>query len=281
VGSSDYSAVGDKGLLGAMIEDTNDLFDNYEVGPNWGGQNYDAEFLGLAQDNGRISIAILSGQRYDNGQSLYAPGDIRITTGSGQVIGVEVGGGWLRTSGALHASLGNLSPGGESVVYGERGVTYKLDSHGFTIGASDGANGSADWGSATHNAAQTAGSLWVNANWIDDPIIPPTPTQLRAGQISGGSGTRIDLGGSGNVEFMYRFDGLGYHSVIEFSADASLFEAYGGIVRVDWSPSCGNDTLSIVTPEPASLAAWGLFPLVGLLAYRRRRRLAMSSPARL
>src|SRR4051794_34195793 len=50
-----------------FVEDPNDTnSDSGFVGPNYGGQNYDAEFIGVGVENGQLKIVIVSGQRRDN-----------------------------------------------------------------------------------------------------------------------------------------------------------------------------------------------------------------------
>ena len=84
-------------LAGHMIEDTNDAKNNYFLGPNSGGQNYDGEFMGVGVFDSKLYLSIMTGQRPDNGfdnygRGLYSPGDIRIETSLG-VFALEVGGG--------------------------------------------------------------------------------------------------------------------------------------------------------------------------------------------
>ncbi len=75
------------------IEDTSDSAgDNGFVGPNYGGQNYDVEFLGVKQQGSRIYLAMVSGLRPDNGFERFGPGDIRLVV-NGVTYGIEVGGG--------------------------------------------------------------------------------------------------------------------------------------------------------------------------------------------
>ena len=74
--SSVYS-VGDPSIS-YVVEDTDDNSNSYAVGPNYGGQNYDAQFLGITVHNNILNIGIASGQRPDNGLRNYSPGDIYI-----------------------------------------------------------------------------------------------------------------------------------------------------------------------------------------------------------
>jgi hypothetical protein len=280
-GGSTYSGVSaTPGLLNHMIEDTNDLRNDYYVGPNYGGQNYDAEFLGAAVQDGKLVISVMSGQRTDNTQnatgnpnrSLFAPGDIRITTGSGRVVGLEVGGFW-------HGHAGNDG----LIQLGDAGTTYALDSNGYTIGAQDGLTSwgviPSGWPNPYHSVEQTAGSLWLDAYWIPDPIQPPTDVQFSK-QFLGGTGTKLGMADS----YVFKQENLGdqafQHSVIEMAIDLRLFDALGGITAIDWSPSCGNDTLhvDVMLPEPASIAIWGLIPLAALVV-RSRRKLLRRNPS--
>jgi hypothetical protein len=226
-------------------DQADDAGDTGPLGPNHGGQNYDAEFLGLTIYSGRLYIAISSGQRPDNlgpdgttgpegGIKRFAPGDIRIVT-SQYTYGVEVGGG---AGGAGFDSL---------IDEEDPGSTYELTSHGFT--------------SAVLSSVATAGSVWRNPNWIPDPIAPPTPTQFTGG-------TPVT---SANPDYIYNRDvSLGQHAFIELSIDLASLE--GDLLSVYWQPSCGNDELSVHTPEPASLAIWSVLGGIGCLLARARRR---------
>ncbi|HSW44452.1 MAG TPA: hypothetical protein VLM89_02665 [Phycisphaerae bacterium] len=226
------------GLISSMIEDQDDFSGHgFFLGPNYGGQDYDAEFLGVAYKSGKLYVAILTGQRPDNGLTYFGPGDIRIET-SGGVYGVEVGGG----------------PGGgpgTAITEGAPGSTYQLKSNGETQSHS------------VANASQTAGSMWKNVNWIMDPIAPPMPTQFSILPTS----TLI-----GAADYVYtRNSQTLRHAAIELGLDVSLFN--GELIKgVTWRPGCGNDELSVpvnIVPEPVTAsflaAGWLLF------GFRRRR----------
>jgi PEP-CTERM motif len=243
--ASTFVAAGGLNILGTHIEDSDDFAgDSGYVGPNLGGQNYDGEALAVALQGNDLFILIASGQRPDNGLQRFGPGDLRITTNLG-TYGIEMGGGAGGGSGTMQ-------------VGGDAGSTYTLDSNGFTVSH------------ATADAAQTAGSIWLNPSWILDPIPPSEQTQMQLG----GGGTL-----AGNADFRSTRDSYTtQHSIFEMSIPMSLFD--GRIITaITWYPSCGNDELSVslslpspTVPEPgtivlAAMAFVGLVPLV-----RRRRR---------
>ncbi|MCC7413720.1 MAG: PEP-CTERM sorting domain-containing protein [Gammaproteobacteria bacterium] len=257
-------------LVGFNLEDSNDWRNDYLVGPNYGGQNYDGEFLGVARQGNTLYIAIQTGQRPDNAFNQFAPGDISIDVKSGNTVianayGVEVGGGPGGAAGA-----GSISAGAA-------GSTYVLDSNGYTKGyrGSDGATSGnlidpTGQVSANPAAGQTAGSLWKDAIWYLDPITTPNPPGRQETQLLGGT-----LAGLVDAFVFTRNAVGGQHAIIELAIDLALF---GGdqVVGLHWRPSCGNDTLDVTfnpqqrVPEPAvlSLLAMGL---VGLRSSRRRR----------
>ncbi len=237
------------GLLDFMSEDTDDNNNNYWVGPNYGGQNYDAEFLGVASYGGNLYLAIVSGQRPDNGLKYYAPGDIRIETSSG-VFGIEVGGGLYGTS-----DLGYF------IVEGAAGTTYVLTSSGYTD-------------SVVSPITQLAGSVWQNAVWFVDPITPGVETQ----QLSGGALV-------GTADYYFTRNSYGdQHSIIELSVPLGFFGAQNTITDIYWRPSCGNDELHVgllaiptnIVPLPGAMGpGLVILALLGVARTIRRRRAAV------
>lgn len=243
--ASTFVPAGGLTLAGMFVEDSDDLAgDGGSVGPNLGGQNYDAEVMAAAVQGSDLYIVIASGQRPDNGLARFGPGDLRILTSGGDY-GVEMGGGAGGGAGTM-------------LVGGETGSTYTLDSNGFTL---------------AHNAAaagQSVGSIWLNPNWIFDPIPPQEETQMQIG----GGGTHVS-----DAIFRFTRDTVTtQHSIIEMAIPLS---AFGGqtIQGILWHPACGNDMLTLSTsivPEPRSLtlAALAALAVVPLLHRRRSRRIA-------
>ena len=237
-----------------------------KVGPDYGGQNYDTEYLGALIHGGMLYIGIATGQRPDNGVTLYAPGDIRLAIGGAlgpdsftSLYGVEVGGG-----------AGGSLPASKEIVGGADGTTYTLDSHGYTTGSTPAAS------------AQVAGSIWETpeSEWYMDPIAPSLPTQLN-------QTTNSVLAGAAD-QYCYTFpdyDGSpSQHAFIELSIDLDDIGLDPILspttINVAWRPSCGNDDswtdVDVImppppVPEPASIAVWGLLILsIGGCARWRR-----------
>lgn len=127
-------------LLGIAVEDQDDLAgDDGFLGPYWGGQNYDAEALAAATQGGNLFLAIVSGQRPDNGLTRFAPADIQITTDAA-VYRIEVGGG-----------VGGGAGG--AIVENAAGSTYGIDGDGWSTGT------------VSTPSAQKAGTIWDNS-WV-------------------------------------------------------------------------------------------------------------------
>ncbi|MGE3314960.1 MAG: PEP-CTERM sorting domain-containing protein [Planctomycetaceae bacterium] len=224
--------------------------DGFLLGPNHGGQNYDAEFIGWGWDNGHIVVGISTGQRPDNGSDKFGPGDIRIRTTIGD-FGVEVGGSGTPGSPAATSFI----------TEGALGSRYQLNSNGYTTGVTNS-------DAVGARAQQAAGSVWFNPTWIMDPIAPPTPVQ-----IAYTGGTYIGL-----ADYHYTRNAFGLqHAIIEVSIPVWMFGTLD-ILGIEWSPSCGNDVVSaggLVTlhnPEPSSIALV-LMAGVSVVAYRRRNRI--------
>ena len=232
-----------------FVEDTNDSWgDGGYVGPNYGGQNYDVEFMGAALQGNRLFLAIVSGLRPDNGFARFGPGDIYIEGAAG-VFGIEMGGG-------IGGGAGGV------LTEGATGSTYDLHNNGYTKGYDDAA------------AVQQAGTLWKDVQWIMDPISPTTPVQF---EVVDGVSTQMST-----ADYVYtRNTVTDQHSIMELSLDVSdlLGGADGGTLEFHWGPTCGNDVAMITlfipesdneqVAEPGFLFAFGL-GVLGLAVYRRK-----------
>lgn len=218
------------------------------LGPNYGGQEYDAEFMGVTISGNTLYVAISTGQRQKNGFGDYAPGDLQIetyfTSGSNtQLFGVEIGGGeggWPYT---------------DTIVKNDPGSTYQLNGNGHTTGHTAHPNSGTD--------PQTAGSVWLtdtaNGDWINDPIHPKEIAQINGG-------TRQGVADS----YIYRqTNDIKPHAFIEMAIPLDLLKVGGEtpeVYTLRWNPSCGNDELEVEipqpdtepVPEPTSFAVWGL-----------------------
>lgn len=237
-------------------EDSSDFAsDTAYLGPYYGGQNYDGEFLGVMVQGAKLCIAIATGQRPDNGLSQYSPGDLRIETSNG-VFGIEMGGG-----------TGSISLSNGSFGLGSQGTSYNLNGQGVTVSA------------INYSGTGTAGSIWsVNdaGDWILDGVAHKVPVQLNHNAL-----TTADQAGTAS-SFIYNFGSdLGQHAFIELTLDLHTLFGSGHDVSLNsifWSPSCDNDELSVnlggiyySNPEPASIAIWGGIGALAAAAFCHRR----------
>ena len=225
------------GLVNSFEEDQDDTAGHsFLLGPNYGGQDYDAELLAVAYQNNTLYIGLSTGQRPDNGFAYFGPGDIRIET-SGGTYWLEVGGGPGGGSGSL-------------ITAGAVGSTYTLNSNGETQSYSDAA------------LLQVAGSVWKDVTTILDPIVPQGPTQFA---INGGSTL------AGTASYAYSRNSLTtQHAFIEAGLDVSMFN--GEMIQsVHWRPACGNDEVDVtvnIVPEPITM----LLLAGGLVFFPNRRK---------
>ncbi len=222
------------------------------LGPNHGGQDFDAEFIGVVLDGDDLFISIVTGQRPDNGFSNFEPGDIWLQL-AGTVFGIEVGGG-----------VGNTGATSRAFTEGDAGTTYSvIAGSGYVSGVSE------------HTASQTAGSLWKDPSWISDPIDGCSPN-APAGCVNNRDQVQIDPSNPGKrlglVDYAFLAAPGSQHSVIELSMSlATLVDAVslkglqGEELILEWHPSCGNDEVSTFVrfdgglstdqvPSPATLA---------------------------
>lgn len=253
------------GTVQYLVEDTKDGSNSYYVGPVAGGQNFDAEFLAALVDQGKLYIAVGSGQRSDNRFQYFQPGDIQLvtqnqTSGRWSIYGIEVGGGGQERS---------------------HGMTFTLNSSGYTTGVT------------TITTGQVAGTLWQTATGLaDETAVKNSTAGWRAGYASEMGDTpykrvQLDLSNPktplATVDFDYAAapdDGY-EHSWIEAAVDLSDLGLGEQVKYVGWAPSCANDRMymmleieaSAPIPEPVGLAIWCGLGLVGagLARWGRRR----------
>lgn len=241
-------------------EDSNDAAgDSGSLGPYAGGQNYDGEYMGVKVVGDKLSLAIATGQRLDNGLQRYSPGDLRIVTDRG-IFGIEMGGG-----------QGDMSSNGGEFGLGSDGTTYCLNSSGFTKSTISHGSSPTD---------RTAGSIWLTetGDWILDPIANLVGTQLNHSTLE--QSNRV---GSVDAYIYNHAESLGEHAFIEMVLDLDwLLGSFSDIklLSVFWSPSCDNDELIVSfgpeglvyhNPEASSLVIWAGAGGLAALCYRRRR----------
>jgi hypothetical protein len=259
--------IGKKGLatidgrtVSYHLEDSCDTSNSYQVGPLYGGQNYDAEALLVSVVGFDLYVAIATGQRSDNGFDTFAPGDIRITNASQtKTWGIEVGGGagWSSSHGS-HPT---------KVVGGDNGTTYTLDSNGFTTNTS-----------TPQKSTQKAGSIWDGGTWTSGISGSNNiKTQLKSGN------TRLTTLSAAN--YIYNFDAaFGQHAFIELCIPnfQSLFNDTLIDATISWAPACGNDYLCLsvelppptenTAPEPSAVIVWAVLGLTAAWAARKKWR---------
>src|SRR3569832_1002863 len=249
--SNIYQLNPSNGLLGYHRDDQSDSAgDGGYLGPHYGGQHYDAEFMGVALQDSMLYVAIVTGQRPDNGLERYSPGDILIVTSNG-LFGFEVGGG-----------KGGIN--GSAISDGADGSTFTLDGNGYTK----------EYKKA--DDVQVAGSVWTNVDWISDPF--------------GSLYVQFEITGSsehvGDADYVYTRDSVTrQHAIIELALDTTMI-GDKTIYGMFWAPSCDNDELWVgidplstgeqqvrieQVPEPTEIALFGL-GLSALGVLRRRRR---------
>ncbi len=236
------------GLLGYHIEDQDDNagLGGY-LGPRHGGQKYDAEFMGVAVQGGKLFIGISTGVRPDNANSdsrLYSPGDIKLVADTGEVWGIEVGGG---APGNTGAAIDNTADGS----------TYTVNGSGYTVGYAS-------------LGDQKAGSLWKGSDidWIANPSTTSYPS-IQFEKKAGASQL-------GTVDYYYSRNAFTeQHAFIEVGIDLAYLSG-ASILDIYWAPGCWNDFMHVTDdipkiPEPTTLALFGL-GLAGLgFAHRRRK----------
>jgi MYXO-CTERM domain-containing protein len=255
------------------VEDGNDVSNNYgnapQLSPFFGGQNFDAEFMGVAQQNGKLYVAIVSGQRPDNTFANFEPGDLKMVINSAGgsangTYGIELGGGSGHSGSGTTAAI---------TTTGGNGSTYNLKSNGTV-------------NTVTSLSNQTIGSIWKGASFKSG-VNGTTATQINQNSHGTSAGV-VDAIYETQDTYGTLSGNLRQHSIIELqidleallgSDDPAVWAAY--TMDFTWGPSCGNDLVlsgvqlssgDIPTPEPAALTV--LLFGVGALARLRRRRAA-------
>ncbi|MBX9791500.1 MAG: PEP-CTERM sorting domain-containing protein [Pirellulales bacterium] len=233
-----------KGLnvVGIAVQDTNDSWGTSKfLGPGRGGQDFDVELLAAVVQGGNLYVAMVSGQRPDNGFTAYGPGDFVFNT-SGGIYGLEVGGGKGGGSGT-------------AITEGAAGSIYSLDSQGFVNG---------EWDTTTPKA----GSVWFNPTLLNGGFAPALPVQI----LNTAPGTFVTM-----ADYIFTRNSVTkQHSIIEFSLPLTAFD--GNIVKsISYAPACDNNHLIInlehyAIPEPTTLALGGIgLAIVTATGVRRRR----------
>ncbi len=299
------------GALNPYVEDSRDSASGTGssgyVGPEAGGQNYDAEFLGAAvkQSNtapglagATLSLGILSGLRPDNGPTEFGPGDIFITTrnADGSVkstYGIEVGGG-------VGCATTNCNQ-----QKGDQGSTYGVNSQGYTDAS--GNPGAGNGAQTQDNSSTKIGDVFKITS---SSQVVNTPSYLGAGngyavELNGANLTDADgtTGYIGTVNSMMANwsasmcaqatggpdQSCSDHSIIEAALNLGLFAGDAYTVgdeqflsmSIYWGPDCGNDVVATdftigwqePVPEPGTMAIF-LTGLIGLggMGWARRRK---------
>jgi hypothetical protein len=256
------------------VQDANDATSaNYGqtanlLAPYSGGQNFDAEFLGIAQSGSKLYVSIMTGQRPDNatenGFSTYEPGDLKIvavnskgTITNGTVFGVELG----KSSAA---GFGNGNIGTTS------GTTFNL-----TTSSTPGAGGVAGLVASETTTSWKVGQILKGATFASG-VLGTEATQITGGTGHGAVEQLIETGTTVSNQHQVFEMVIDLKDLLGITDDNDLA---GNSLSFEWGPGCGNDLIASIltsgqgdirTPEPAGLALFGL-GMLGLGFVRRRK----------
>lgn len=267
--SSNLNNVGNSNLSPTASYNGFTYWYNYEddtdntLGPHTGGQDYDGEFLGVGYSGAYLAVAIVTGQRPDNGFSSFAPGDLRIETSLGS-FGIEL-------------------TGYTFTLYDNGTTKYRKE----TSGKSYDSDGDRTYSNGSAPTPRAAGTIVSNADWMTPPnsLPPATPVQLSSGTVLGnlGSAGLYAAGNSTQYKNSNNYWKSSSHTIYELLIPLSYF-GVATIESVHWAPSCGNDLLDVNMnvnhmPEPGSLALAGFAGIGFALRALRRRRSSKSDQA--
>ena len=204
------------------------------VGPGWGGQKFDAEAMYLTWDSTTLYLALVTG--FPN-------------TGAG------------------------IEQGGTSYSAGDIAIDFGIDGtyeYGVEIGnhSASYAHPNSWWGFSGDIGGVYKGITWKYSEWPGYEDVPlnmhyTVPQPTLAGNASGFT----------YVNTYPNIDPLYDHWVVETSIPKSVFGSdWNGHLRVSWTETCGNDIAAAASPEPMSIALFGIGALAALFNIRKKSK---------